>query len=789
MFSKYLEKLEFNKVTENLATFSKTFIGKKYCTNLYPFNDINKVIKALNETNEAVIFKYKKGNIPIYELSEEIEICLKTLKSNKILSIANVLNIGKFLRLAKDLKDYFFSDELIDLNEFNSLYNYFDNLYTNKNLEDSIFSAIIDDYTVDDRASTNLFNIRTTKRKIEQEIKNKLNHYISSSSYSKYLQEPVITIKNDRYVIPVKEEYRNNIKGFIHDMSNSGSTVFIEPVSIFELNSKIANLTVEENLEIEKILAKFTNSLFEILEQLENNLRIIGLLDFIFAKANYSIYLDATRPILNDDKQINLIKARHPLINKEAVVPININLGINFNTLVITGPNTGGKTVTLKTVGLITLMAMSGLNIPANENSSVFVFDNVFADIGDEQSIQESLSTFSSHMLNIIEILKNSTSDSLVLVDELGSGTDPIEGSSLAISILEALYNRGILTLATTHYPEIKNYALTHAGFENASQEFDIDTLSPTYKLLIGVPGKSNAFAISKKLGLSDDILQRANEFLDTDTIHVEDLLKNIYDNKQKIENEKNEIEQRLAKISQLQEDLEKDYSNVQNKQNEIINKAKLEAREILYSAKDEATNIIRQMRKIENTSNSLKDLDNYRNKLTDSIKKVSSNKISNSSSSNLNVNQLKVGMDIYINKFMNNGTLLSLPNKNNEVQVQCGNMKSFVPVTDISIANKKQSTNKTPSKAFSGMSKSKNISPEINVIGQTVDEAIFVIDKYLDDCSLAKLKTVRIVHGKGTGKLRTGIHAFLKKHPHVKSFRLGTFGEGEMGVTIVELK
>lgn len=789
MFSKYLEKLEFNKVTENLATYAKTFIGKKYCNSLYPFNDKNKVIKALNETNEAVILRYKKGNIPIYEISEEIEICLITLKSNKILSIANVLNIGKFLRLAKDLKDYFFSDQLIDLTEFKCLYNYFDNLYTNKDIEDSIFSAIIDDYTVDDRASTNLFNIRTTKRKIEQEIKNKLNHYISSSSYSKYLQEPVITIKNDRYVIPVKEEYRNNIKGFIHDMSNSGSTVFIEPVSIFELNSKISNLIVEENLEIEKILAKFTNSLFEILEQLENNLRIIGLLDFIFAKANYSISLDATRPILNDDKQINLIKARHPLINKDSVVPININLGIHFNTLVITGPNTGGKTVTLKTVGLITLMAMSGLNIPANENSSVFVFDNVFADIGDEQSIQESLSTFSSHMLNIIEILKNSTADSLVLVDELGSGTDPIEGSSLAISILEALYNRGILTLATTHYPEIKNYALTHSGFENASQEFDIDTLSPTYKLLIGVPGKSNAFAISKKLGLSDDILQRANEFLDTDTIHVEDLLKNIYDNKQKIEDEKNEIEQKLAKISQLQESLEKDYSDVQNKQNEIINKAKLEAREILYSAKDEATNIIRQMRKVENSSNSLKDLDNYRNKLTDSIKKVSSNTISTSASSNLDVSQLKVGMDIYINKFMNNGTLLSLPNKNNEVQVQCGNMKSFVPVTDISIVNKKQNTNKTPSKAFSGMSKSKNISPEINVIGQTVDEAIFVIDKYLDDCSLAKLKTVRIVHGKGTGKLRTGIHAFLKKHPHVKSFRLGTFGEGEMGVTIVELK
>lgn len=787
MLSKYLEKLEYDKITRNLAKYAKTFIGKNFCLSLLPFSENNKVIKALNETNEALLLRYKKGSIPICEISEGINVSLKTLKSNKILSIVDVLNIGKILKLSSELKSYFFSDELIDLNDFNTIYSYFDNLYSNKNIENKIFSAIIDKFTIDDKASSNLYNIRSEKRKIDQEIKNKLNNYISSS-YSKYLQDPVVTIKNDRYVIPVKEEYKNNIKGFIHDISNSGSTVFIEPISVFDLNSKISALTVEENIEIEKILTNFTSILFEILDELENNLRLIGLLDFIFAKANYSISLNATRPLLNKNKEVNLIKARHPLIDNSVVVPININLGINFNTLVITGPNTGGKTVTLKTTGLIVLMAMSGLNIPASENSSVFVFDNVFADIGDEQSIQESLSTFSSHILNIIEILNSSTSNSLVLVDELGSGTDPMQGSSLAISILEHLYNNTTLTIATTHYPEIKNYVLTHSGFENASQEFNLETLSPTYRLLIGVPGKSNAFEISKKLGLPESILKRANSFLDDDTIHIEDLLKSIYDNKLRIEHEKIELDKKLLEVNKLQISLEKDVSDVQNKQNEIINKAKLEAREILYSAKDEATNIIRQMRKIEHNHGNLKDLDNFRNSLNDSIKDFSIAKDPSTSFSNLDVKMLKVGMDIYVKKFMNNAILLTLPNKNNEVQVQCGNMKSFVPISEISISTSKKSHSNISSKSFS-TTKSKNISSEINVIGQTVDEAIFVIDKYLDDCSLAKLKTARIVHGKGTGKLRSGIHTFLKKHPHVKSFRLGTFGEGEMGVTIVEIK
>ena len=790
MLKKYLEKLEFNKIIETLTKYAKTYIGKNYCSNLQPSSDKNKILKALNETDEAVILKYKKGNIPLYEISDEIEICLKKLASNNILSISGILSLGRILRLSDDLKNYFFADDSINLDNFNNLYNYFDNLYVNKDIENKIFSSIIDEFTIDDHASSNLFNIRSSKRKLEQEIKSKLNVFISSSTYSKYLQEPVVTIRNDRYVIPVKEEYKSNIKGFIHDMSNSGATVFIEPIAVFDLNSKISNLNVEENIEIEKILTYFTSLLYEILEQLTNNIRIIGKLDFIFAKANYSISIDATRPILNDNKQINLIKARHPLISKNAVVPIDVNLGISFKTLVITGPNTGGKTVTLKTIGLIILMAMSGLNIPAKENSSIFIFDNVFADIGDEQSIQESLSTFSSHMLNIIEILKDSTSNSLVLLDELGSGTDPIEGSSLAISELEYLYNQGTLTVATTHYPEIKNYALLNEDFENASVEFNIDTLSPTYKLLIGVPGKSNAFAISKKLGLPENILKRASEFINSDTVHIEDLLKSIYDNKRKIESEKDEIEEKLNEITKLRDSLSNDYSDVQNKKKEIIENAKIEAREILYSAKDDATNIIRQIKKYSNNSQSIKDLDNLRNELNDHIKSISfSNSSKSENSTNININDLKIGMDIYVGKFMNNGTLLSLPNKDNEVQVQIGSLKSFVPVSDISIIKTKKSKDINNTKSYAKLSKAKNISAEINVIGQTVDEAIFVIDKYLDDCSLAKLESVRIVHGKGTGKLRAGIHNFLKTNPHVKSFRLGTFGEGEMGVTIVELK
>lgn len=793
MQSKYLNKLEYNKILEILSKYAHTYIGKKLCLELSPSKNKDKVQKALDETTEAVSLKYRKGTPPISYI-DDISVWLKSLESNKSLSAKAILEIGLTLKMARELKEYFFSNDTLDINSFKILNNYFYSLYTNETLEKQIFHDIIDEYTISDNASKKLYSIRKDERKTEQGIKDKLNSFIHSSTYSKFIQESVVTIRNDRYVIPVKSEYRSSIKGFIHDISSSGSTVFIEPMAVFDLNNELNSLKIEENIEIEKILANISSNLVPLIEDLRNNVRLIGRLDFIFAKANYSIYLDCTSPILNNKPIINLIKARHPLINKEKVVPIDVPIGIDYSCLVITGPNTGGKTVTLKTVGLLCLMGMSGLHIPAKENSSIYVFDNIFSDIGDDQSIQESLSTFSSHMKNIIEITENCTSDSLILVDELGSGTDPLEGSSLAISILEYFHNFGSLTLATTHYPEIKNYALTTPGFKNASQEFDVEHLCPTYKLLIGIPGRSNAFAISEKLGLNSSILKRANEFISKDTIHIEELLKSIYNDKKEIESMKEKTEKNLSDLETLKKTLEKDNSDVKNKEIELIENAKLEARDILLEAKEEATKIIREMKTISKNELSTKKLDNLRNSLNDSLKSLSSNKTSIEIENSLEPNDIQIGMDVFVNTIMQDGKVISLPNKSNEVTVQIGSLKINVKISALTKSSKntnssKNSTQKTIVKNQKPQFKSKDIVSEINVIGLTAYEAIPVVDKYIDDCSLSTLKKVRIVHGKGTGKLREAIHAFLKKNKFVKSYRLGTFGEGEMGVTIVELK
>ncbi len=794
----YLEKLEYNKVLEILSNYSKTYIGKELCLSLKPSNIKDKVLKSLKETSQANTLIQRKGALPIAFI-EDPTVFIKVVRGNACLSCKGLLELSKILKMSRELKEYFYSNDGLDLNNFSILDNYFGSLYTNLDIEKTIFTNILDETTIDDNASKKLYSIRKNIKKLEQDIKDKLNSFIHSSTYSKYIQEAVVTIRDGRYVIPVKQEYRSQIKGFIHDFSASGSTVFIEPMAIFELNNEINNLKFEENLEIEKILKQYTQMFEPIIDEIENNIRVIGRLDFIFAKARYALDIDAIEPVLSDKKSINLISARHPLINSKKVVPIDINLGIDFSCLLITGPNTGGKTVTLKTVGLLCLMAMSGLHIPAKAGSFVYVFDNIFADIGDEQSIQESLSTFSSHMTNIIEILKNSTSQSLILLDELCSGTDPFEGSSLAISLLESFYKNNSLILATTHYPEIKKYALVTKGFKNASCEFNVENMQPTYKLLLGIPGKSNAFEISKKLGLDLSIISRAKNFLSEDSINIEDLLKSIYDEKLEIEKEKIEMAKNLNQVTLLRKSLEKDNFALENKSKKLVENAKQEARQILLDAKDNATKIIRQMK---DKSNNIKELENLRNDLNESIKNINFIEdkhihAGRQGLSPLQVDEINIGDNVFVIHLNQNGTILSLPNNKNMVQVQVGNMKTNVKLDNLQLIKNSQNNtnvgvalliNPSPKKAKSNF-KSKNISTEINVIGLTVDEALPIIDKYLDDVYLSSLTSIRIVHGKGTGKLRSAIHTFLKKNSHVKSFRLGTFGEGEMGVTVVEMK
>lgn len=780
-----LNKLEYNEIIDVLEKHCKTYLGKNMCDSLKPSFSFELVDVLLNETKEADTLLHQKGSPPFYE-TDELEKYIKILKSNQTLSIKGLLNIGMLLRIARELKEYFYDN---NTSSFINLEKYFTLLYSNPSIEKSIFDKIIDESTIADNASKKLSSLRRNRKNFEQEVKDKLNSYIHSSTYAKYIMEPIVTVRNNRYVIPVKEEYRSYIKGFVHDTSSSGSTLYIEPTSIFDLNNKINHIKIEEDLEIEKILHQLSASLYAYTTELDNDLNLIANIDLIFAKAHFGIEINGITPILNNEKFVDLHKARHPLIDKDKVVPINIGLGKDYVSLLITGPNTGGKTVALKTLGLLLLMAYSGIPIPCSEGSNICVFTYIFADIGDEQSIQESLSTFSAHMKNIVEITKKANDNSLVLLDELGSGTDPVEGAALAISILSYLKSINALVCCTTHYQELKEFALVTDGFENASFEFDIENLKPTYKLLVGIPGKSNAFAISKKLGLDEQILNVANAHLKEDKVSIEELLKNIYDNKLKVEKQVEETEKNLRQVEALRKSLEKKQDDVLEKRAKMLEDAKLEARDILLSAKEEATEIIHEL----SASVDLKQANNLRNKLNDKIRNINSVHYSGQDNSfeSINKNDIKDGLNVYISSLGTNGIILgNTVNKSNEVQVQVGSMKMNVKLSDL----RKLSSNITASKSTGKVtaeksSKTKVISPEINVIGQNVDEAIYVIDKYLDNCASANISPVRIVHGKGTGKLREGIHSFLKKHPHVKSFRIGTFGEGEMGVTVVEIK
>lgn len=777
-----LLKLEYDKILEKISNYCKTYIGKKYVSELRPSQDTEIVQNMLNETSQGVILIQRNSTPPLGEIAD-ITIYLKTLDGCGSLSIKALLELQNILQMSESLKNYFNKDYL-DSEDFNNIKTYFDDLYVNPSIVSTFSKSIIDEDTIADSASSKLQDIRRRKRKIEQDIRSKLNVILHSSTYSKYIRENIVTIRNGRFVIPVKEEYRSNVKGFIHDVSSSGSTVFIEPIAVFDLNNELSNLKIEEDLEIERILQNLSGLLFPYTKELKNNVDIIGKLDFIFAKAHYSLALKCTTPEINSEKFINLKNARHPLIDQSKVVPTSLELGKDFSTLIITGPNTGGKTVTLKTIGLLTAMACSGLNIPADDHSSIYIFDNIFADIGDEQSISESLSTFSSHMSNIVYITKNATSDSLILLDELGSGTDPLEGANLAISILQYFSELGAITVSTSHYQELKKYALVTPNFKNASVEFDIENLRPTYRLLIGIPGKSNAFAISRKLGLNEEIITRASSMIDKETVNLEDLLKSIYDDKSKIEDEKLKTSLALKEIEELKKNLKHQNSDVLNKEKELIANAKQEAKQILLDAKETANDIIKNI----NSASSASQANKLRNRLNEKISSIKTNTDDIEISHSISREDIKPNLNVFVSNLNTDGIVLSNISKDDTVQVQVGAMKMNVNIKYLQESkhlSQKQDYTYSKSASF----KSQSVSPEINLLGLTVDEAIPIVDKYLDDCFIAKLSPVRIVHGKGTGALRNGIHRFLKTNRHVDSFRLGTFGEGEMGVTIVSLK
>ena len=802
-----LKKLEFDKILNILSGYCKTYIGKNFATDLRPSQDKKTVMQTLNETSQGVILIQRNSTPPIGEIAD-ITVYLKALDGCGSLSIKALLELQNILQMASDLKDYFAKDYLAN-SDFSAIEQYFSDLYINPSVVSTFAKSILDEDTIADTASAKLQDIRRRERKIEQDIRSKLNVILHSSTYSKYMRENIVTIRNGRFVIPVKEEYRSNVKGLVHDMSSSGSTVFIEPIAVFDLNNELSNLHIEEELEIERILQNLSGLLYPYTKELKTDTELIGKLDFIFAKAHYSLNLHCTTPEISESKFIKLINARHPLIDPAKVVPSSLEIGKDFSSLIITGPNTGGKTVTLKTVGLLTAMACSGLNIPADEHSQIYVFDQIFADIGDEQSISESLSTFSSHMSNIVNITHSATSDSLILVDELGSGTDPLEGAHLAISILQYFTNLGAITVATSHYQELKKYALVTPGFKNASVEFDIENLRPTYRLLIGIPGKSNAFAISRKLGLSEEIIQRATSMIDKETINLEDLLKKIYDDKAKIETEKAQTAKALEEAQKLRDSLKNQHSNVSEREKELISNAKQEAKQILLDAKETANSLIRDI----SSTNSASQANKLRNKLNDKIASVSATSedaVIDSISSAILRENIKPSLNVYVSNLKTNGTVVSNISKDDTVQVQIGMMKMKVDIKNLhetssasaSSSSAASRSGKTKSGKNSGAQtsngsnysqkssfKAQSVSPEINLLGMTVDEAIPIVDKYLDDCYIAKLSPVRIVHGKGTGALRNGIQKYLKTNKIVDNFRPGTFRRRRDGSNNCELK
>lgn len=785
MKERTLRILEFNKVKSKLKNYAITKGGKEIAESLSPYTSIYEVEKKLEETNEALDILIRKGTPPfegLHETSEEIGRASK----GGTLNPGQLMKIGSMLRCSRRFKEYVSRKE--DEIGYKNLEDLASILVPLKGLESEIDTAIISEDEISDKASSTLYNIRRTLKEKNSSVREKINSIVRSNS--KYLQDSLYTMRGERYVLPVKAEYKGAVPGLVHDQSSTGATLFIEPMSLVNLNNEIKELILKEKAEIERILYNLSSKVHDDIDIITSNANILRELDFIFAKGKYASSLNAIKPSVRDDRSFDIIGGKHPLIDQKTVVPSDIYLGDEFTTLMITGPNTGGKTVTLKTVGLLHLMALSGLLIPAKDGSSIGFYKDIYADIGDEQSIEQSLSTFSSHMTNIVNILEDASSDSLVLFDELGSGTDPTEGAALAVAIIETLNKRGSRIIATTHYSELKGYALRTVGVENASVEFDVETLRPTYRLLIGVPGKSNAFEISRRLGLSDDVIVKAKDFMSEENLQFEDLIRDLQEKSIVANKDAREAKRIKDEAELLKKKYDEKIKKLDTVRDKVYDEARQEAKNIIVKAKDEADEIVKAMRELEKmgiAAGGRNRLEEERRKLKSSLEEKEAAMIKSRENTGEAITKVTLGMEAYLPSLNQKVIVISNPDNKGDVQVEAGIMKINVKLKDLrKVPDEPKKKEKKKREVKLNM---KSVDSRIDLRGMDAEEACYRTDKYLDEAYLGNLGEVTIVHGKGTGILRKAINDMLKRHPHVKSYRLGVYGEGGDGVTIVELK
>lgn len=793
MNQKSLKILEYDKIIKMLTSYAGSVMGKKLCEELTPTSDLNTILSMQEETGAALLRIYRQGNLSFLGV-EDVKPSLLRLNMGASLNTTELLSVSKLLSCVQTAISYCKIDERTEFAD--ALTYLFESLTPLTHLYQDITRCILSPDEIADDASPALKDIRRNIKGINAKVHQQLTQLIASSKNQTMLQDSLVTMRNGRYCVPVKAEYKSQFQGLIHDQSSTGSTLFIEPLGVVNLNNELRDLEGKEQNEIERILSLLSEKVSLEQDSIKRNLEILTKLDFIFARAQLAKSYDGVMPEYNKEGILRIKRGRHPLLDKKTVVPINIELGDTFSMLLITGPNTGGKTVSLKTAGLFSLMGQSGLFLPALEGTSLCVFDDVFADIGDEQSIEQSLSTFSSHMTNIVSIMNQATEQSLILFDELGGGTDPTEGAALAISILSHLHAQGIRTIATTHYSELKLFALSTEGIENACCEFDIESLRPTYRLLIGIPGKSNAFAISSKLGLPSYIIEAAKGQIDQSAQDFEALLSDLEQSKITIQKEEEEILAYKEELEMLRADLKQSKEDLNNKKATIIREAKEEALSILSEAKEIADESIKKYQQwVQNPkAANAKTMEAQRGKLRDQMNKSSKDLLEQKKRKKgaHSASDFKIGDKVHVFSLSMDGIVQSLPDNKGNISVQMGILRSFVSIEDCEILDEAVITTPTIKRTSKGkvsMNKSASIRPEINVLGKTVDEAVAILDKYLDDAYLSHLPQVTIIHGKGTGALRAGIQNYLKKLKYVKSFRAGSFGEGEMGVTIVEFK